>query len=491
MGARRALLWTAVSAVIPGCAHLRTGRRWSGGIILACYIVLLAAAGIGAAMVSGDVVSGARIVVQGQWLLTAAGVAFAVAVLWMTVIIHSWVITKPPRNGWGTRLTAGFIVAVLCVAVASPAALVMRSSYTAYDTLSTVFGPEPDAPHDASDPWDGAERITMLLLGGDSGDNRYGLRTDSMIAASIDVDTGEVVLVSLPRNLENVPFPPGTELALRYPEPRGFDRLLNEVYQTVAENPAELAIDPTVENPAADTLKRVIGNAIGLDLDYYGLVDLQGFEDLIDALGGIDVYIEEPIIYGEREEGILEAGYQHLDGDEALWYGRSRVNSDDYTRMGRQGCLIKYVTEQVDPTQVLTSFQELAGATKRTLQTDIPQSKVPHLLDLAEMATNADMQTLQLSPPQVNTANPDWQRISELVDEAVRDQEDTETGTNAAPSPAQPSGDASPSQPSPTQSQNEDDRTAWQRYTGSDEASPTSPGRQVGEEATSLDKLCP
>ncbi|GAB3213205.1 hypothetical protein GCM10027294_42680 [Marinactinospora endophytica] len=481
-------MWTAGSTLVPGIAHLRNGHRVAGAVILSGYLLLVGAAVVGVLLLSGDLARSARIAVQGRWLFTAAAIAFAIAVLWMTVIVHSYVITRPSRRGVGGRMLAGIVVVALCAVVALPAAAIMRTSYTAYDTLSSVFGAEhPDEPHDENDPWAGRDRINVLLLGGDSGDNRYGMRTDSMMVASIDVEHGDMVLIGLPRNLENVPFPEGSALAELYPAPDGFDNLLNEVYQTVADDPAALAVNPSAPDPAADTLKRTIGYAIGLDMDYYALVDMRGFQDLIDAIGGVDVYIDEPIPYG-LEGDVLEPGHQHLDGYEALWYGRSRVNSDDYTRMGRQGCLVKYVAEQADPTTILASFQELAGATKRTLRTDIPQSKVPHFLDLAETVTEGAMETLQLSPPQVDTAYPDWEEIRGLVDGAVREQEEAQTSGDAEEDRAN-AVEPSPSpgvQPSPSAQ-----GTEWQRYTGQADPSPTTPGRQVGDEATSLDSICP
>ena len=325
-----------------------------------------------------------------------------------------------------------------------------------------------------------------------------------MMVASLDTETGDAVLVGLPRNLENVHFPEDSALAERYPEPYGFDLLLNDVYQTVAEEPEELAMNPVAADPAADTLKKVIGYNLGLDVEYYAMVDMMGFRDLIDAVGGVQVRIEEPIPYGVHG-GVLEPGLQRLDGHEALWYGRSRVGSDDYGRMGRQGCLVKYVAEQVDPTTILTSYRRLAGATKRTLTTDIPQSKVPAFIELADQLTDhGDMSALQLSPPQVVTGNPDWDEIKELVAEAIsagteQDDEGDEGDVlpddpSASPSSA-PSGDDSEVNEDPTlegwEEMEEDERTEWQRYTGLDEPSPADPGRQVGSEATDLGTICP
>lgn len=510
----RALLWTVGSVPLPGLAHLRMRRRTIGWLVLGCYLVLIAAGGAGALLLGGDMTASAQVAVQGRWLFTFAAVTFAVAVLWMTVIVHSWMIVRPDGAGGFARAAAGFIVIALCLAVAAPAAAVLRTTYTAYDTINSVFGSEPDGgpAHDAANPWVGRDRVNVLLLGGDSGSNRYGMRTDSMMVASIDVTHGDVVLIGLPRNLENAQFPKGTALAERYPPPYGFDQLLNEVYQTVAENPKDMAIDPSAADPAADTLKSVIANLVDVELDYYALVDMQGFSSLIDAVGGIDVHIDEPIPYGQ-EGKVLEPGDQHLDGYEALWYGRSRTNSDDYARMGRQGCLLKYVAEQIEPTTVLTSFQDLAGATKKTLRTDIPQSKVPAFIDLSEIVTSEGrMSTLQLSPPQVNTAHPDWKNVRQLIADAISEQEDAqsaaekgdsngddEVGTapsgGGSPSPSEGSEDggqgAGESGEEGANGESGGGQTEWQEYTGLAEPSPTSPGRQVGDDATSLDALCP
>lgn len=483
--AGRALLWTAGSVLLPGLAHLRMGRRVSGWTMLITFLVLLATGLVTWVMLNGDIARSARIVSQGRWLLTIGAAAFLIAVLWMTIVVHSWFITTPQQTGRPARILSGALVVLLCLTIAAPAAAVMRTAYTAYDTLSSVFvsdGASGEESHDADNPWNGQERVNVLLLGGDSGSNRYGLRTDSMMAASIDIEHGDVVLVGIPRNLEDVQFPEGSKLAEAYPPPEGYDGLLNDVYQTVAEDPEKFAEDPDAADPAADTLKSVIGHITDIDLDYYALVDMEGFEGLIDAIGGIDVQIEEPIPYGQQGD-ILEAGKQHLDGNEALWYGRSRVQSSDYARMGRQGCLLKYVAEQANPTTVLSSFQDLAGATKKTLRTDIPQSKASAFIELADYVANeGDMKTLQLSPPQVQTAYPDWKEIKRLVAEALQEQEDQQSRTDEDVTPDEEAEDGSDSPEGSEAEQAEPD---------SADPSPTTPGRQVGDEADSLDELCP
>ncbi|OOC53414.1 MULTISPECIES: LCP family protein [Nocardiopsis] len=494
----RALLWTAASVPLPGLAHLRMRRRVAGTVILGLYLsMVLGLAAWGwwlVASETGTMTLVATMALQSRWLLSAMGLVFGVAVLWLTVIVHSWVITRPAGASRGSRVLGAAMVLLLCLTVATPSALALHGGYTAYQTLNNVFQAEEDPlhpPHDEADPWNGQERVNVLLLGSDSADNRYGVRTDSMMIASMDTSTGDTVLVGLPRNLENARFPEGSALAERYPEPYGFDMMLNELYQVVAEEPEALAFRPSASDPSADTLKKVIAHNVGLEIGYYAMVDMMGFRDLIDAIGGVEVLIEEPIPYGVHG-GVLEPGLRRLNGHDALWYGRSRTNSDDYGRMGRQGCLLKYVAEQVEPTTVLTSYRKLAGATERTLSTDIPQAKVPAFVELADMVTDkGEMSTLQLSPPQVSTADPDWEEVRKLVDEAIAGEEagDGAPTDEASGSPS-PGASDEPSGPAGEET-GDDGLTEWQEYTGLDEERPDEPGRQVGEDPTALEALCP
>jgi LCP family protein required for cell wall assembly len=482
-------------------------RRLAGGVILGVYllgIAVLAAWAISLGIRDDDALTVlAGMAVQSRWLLGTMAAVFAVTVLWLAVIVHSWVITRPEATPFNRRLIGGAVVLVLCLTVAVPSALALHGGYTAYSTIADVFGglERDDQPHDAADPWNGAERVNVMLIGADAAENRYGVRTDSMMVASVDPETGDTVLIGLPRNMENVQFPEGSALAERYPAPYGFDDLLNEVYQTVSEEPGELAFNPTAPDPAADALKQVIGHNIGLEIEYYAMVDMMGFRDLIDAVGGIEVLIEEPIPYGVHG-GVLEPGLQRLDGHEALWYGRSRVASDDYGRMGRQGCLIKYVADQVEPTTILTSYRDLAGATARTLTTDIPQSKVPAFIALADMVTDGgDMNALQLSPPQVDTGSPDWDHVRSLVAQAVSGEEpdgDELPQDDPSGEPSEGADADSAAENAATGSEEDgaadgegDDRTEWQEYTGLDEPEPADPGRQVGSDPMDLNALCP
>jgi len=186
-------------------------------------------------------------------------------------------------------------VVLLLGAAAVPAVLAGRLATTQRELIAQVFHDDGKSATvvDTPDPFAGKERVNVLLLGGDGGVGREGVRTDTVVVASIDTKTGDTTLFSLPRNLENLPFPPGSPLAAVYPN--GFqagsesESLLNAVYRNgPADHPNILG--PT-DDPGADFLKLGVGEALGLHIDYFVLVNLDGFSQLVDALGGITVNV--------------------------------------------------------------------------------------------------------------------------------------------------------------------------------------------------------
>src|SRR5690606_36990029 len=344
-------------------------------------------------------------------------------------------------------------VAVMCFAVAVPVAWSAHGTYVYRDALTSIFrsGGTNGKQVDADDPFDGQDRVNILLLGGDAAEDRSGVRTDSMTVASIDTRTGDTVLLSLPRNLEGFQLPPGPA---RDRFPYGFTGdgpqtpgLLNEVFQYAEDHPDVVPGVPKNER-GPELLKATIAGILDLRIDYYILVDMFGFADIIDAMGGVEVTIEQPIPYG-LEGAVLEPGRRTLTGKEALWYGRSRTGSSDYVRMGRQKCLLAAIAEQADPQTVLTSFDKLAAAAKRTLSTDIPQELLPALVKLSDEVKNgAQINSLQFVPPLIYTGNPDFDLIRRLTAEAVStDPRQVSGAPTGSPSPSASTG-RSPGTPS-------------------------------------------
>ena len=131
---------------------------------------------------------------------------------------------------------------------------------------------------------------------------------------------------------------------------------------------------------------------MGIDIDYYVEVNMAGFASIIDAVGGVTVDVGPvPLPIGGvlpdgrhvKPSGYVPAGVQHLDGNDALWFARSRRDSNDYNRMGRQRCLLQSLLQQKSPTDVITHFQGIAAATTNSVTTNIPQEVLGALVSLS------------------------------------------------------------------------------------------------------------
>ncbi|MBO3747902.1 LCP family protein [Streptosporangiaceae bacterium NEAU-GS5] len=415
--------WTALSAVAPGAAHLRAGWRRTGFALLGCYCLILAgAAGV---VVQADAELAGEAL---NWLNAIGNTAAAAGLGWFCLVVHSYVVLEPRRLSKAGQIVTGAVAAILAVVVATPFALAAHYARVSQEMLDSVFSaPAPPQPSVSAtpDPWGGRDRVNVLLLGGDWDDDRIGVRTDSINVASVDVATGDTVLLGLPRNLEHVRFPPGTPMAQRFPygfalpeyRPGWREDLLFSVWQYADEHPELFG---GRRHMGAQVLKETVGYILGLKIDWYTLVNIWGFAKIIDAIGGLVLTVDQDVVFGKYNEGLVRAGTRRLDGDQALWFARSRTYSDDYTRMRRQRCVFSALLSQTDPATVLTRFTSIAQATKNIIHTDIPRPMLAHLVPLALKAKHAQVTSLQFTPPLINTAAPDWAKIRQLTAKALR-----------------------------------------------------------------------
>jgi polyisoprenyl-teichoic acid--peptidoglycan teichoic acid transferase len=422
----RALGLTLASAMVWGVAHLSAGRRVTGALLLTMFLGLTGTLGLVAVLLRANPAYRSQLIAYAvrPEVLAVAGVGLlVVAMLWSTIVIRSYQLARPARTSRSMGAIGGFAVVVLCLSVTTPLVYVAHTAYTQRDLVNSVFpsGGGAGQAIDQENPWEGKPRVNVLLLGGDAAGNRVGVRTDSMTLASIDTKTADTVMFSLPRNFENAPMP-GRLKALF---PNGFENddprtpgLLNEVWQYAEEHPnLQPGVGKGQRGPRL--LKAVIGEILGLKVDYYVLVDMFGFAGIIDAMGGVKIKVEQPIPYGQRGQ-VIQAGNRRLGGAEAMWYGRSRSDGSDYTRMGRQKCLLSAIAKQANPTTVLTKFNKLARATKRAMATDIPRDLLPPLIDLSgKFKGGAQIRSLQFVPPVINPALPNFRLIRKRVTTAL------------------------------------------------------------------------
>jgi LCP family protein required for cell wall assembly len=206
----------------------------------------------------------------------------------------------------------------------------------------------------------------------------------------------------------------------------GVDCLINAIYKDVTDNHSDLYPDAAKHGstPGIEATRDAVEYVTGLQIQSYVLVDMAAFTQLIDSLGGIDINVQQRLpIGGQREDlsdvkGWIEAGQQHMDGYHALWYARSRHTTTDYDRMRRQHEVEAAVLKQMDPANVLTRFQAIAGAGQKLVKTDIPSGMLATYVDLAIKAKSQGITSVELVPPTVNVIHPNWDEIHAMIKKA-------------------------------------------------------------------------
>lgn len=275
----------------------------------------------------------------------------------------------------------------------------------------------------------GEERLNILLLGGDAGPRRSGLRTDTMIVASIDPVSGDAALIGIPRNFGGVTLKDGTVVPVE---------ILNAVYGWGERHP-----DRFGPNPGASATVDVLENITGLEIDYFMLVDLTGFAELVDAFGGVHIEVPRSVdgpLYdpetGSYEMVRIAAGEQFLDGGHALAYARVRHDSSDYVRMGRQRCLLASMARDIDPLGLIPRLGGLLEVIETHVITDLPMELIPELVRLAPRVSSDQIRvigfdhTWKVGRTVDGAAIPDIVRIRDAVQKTLENADTTELGVS-------------------------------------------------------------
>jgi polyisoprenyl-teichoic acid--peptidoglycan teichoic acid transferase len=468
----RVLATTVLGTLLPGTGLLVAGRRKTGAAVLTGFALLV---GGGAYIAVTSPQTFLRWSVQPEALL-AFGVALpALGLLWALTIVATYRSARTARAPFSHRLVGSVTVIALVAAIALPYTVAGRYALVQRSVIEDVFDnahvpmsqgmpagvpnpssgiaptPSPTSAAPAAtvvpttsrrsatrspvrtpaDRWKGRTRVNVLLLGGDGGPDRVGVRTDTVIVASINTRTGDIVLLSLPRNLQRIPFQRGSVLAKAYPhgiydgpgDP--LEWMLTAVYHNVPRAHPGLL---TGKDPGAQATKLAVAGALRMKIDYYALVNLKGFVRLVDALGGINVDVNNRVaIGGEEAAGLrphswIERGPdQHLDGFNALWFARGRYGASDWDRMERQRCVIKAIVDRASPVRLLTRYEPLARTAKQILTTDVPTDMLPAFVDLALKAKDADLTAVTFTSELIKPARPDYTQIRALARDAIRD----------------------------------------------------------------------
>jgi LCP family protein required for cell wall assembly len=424
---RRAWWLVALNILIPGSAQVLAGNHGLGRFGLRAtlsFLVLVLLAGLTYA-INPEILLTIATNSIGLWVIAIVMVFYAV--VWVVLTLDTVRLVRLVKARPKARPFIAGLATVVMVVVAGTAGYGAYVATTASGFLSSVFSAGPSEP-----PADG--RYNILLLGGDAGADRLGMRPDSTSVVSIDAKTGKADIIGIPRDLNIVPFPEGSPLNEAYPNGYGYNNTcdvdvcqLNSIYTEVELKSPEMYPDAVAEGsePGIEAMRDAASGVTGLTIQYYVLIDMEGFSQLIDALGGVDINVAERLpIGGQLEdlsdvEGWVEPGQQHMDGFTALWYGRARHGSSDYDRMARQRILQEAILKQFNPGNVLTKFQGVAQAGEQVVKTDVPQGMLGYFTNLATKTKELPVGAVELVPSNgVDPMDPDYDYIAGLIDAA-------------------------------------------------------------------------
>ncbi len=417
---KRAIFLLALGVLLPGSPQLLAGNRLLGKIGIRATIFGWAAIAI----------FGLLFLVKRSWALTLIAtpllggivtvILFGYAILFAILLLDTFRLSLLGRLypvGRTVMIALFLIFTFLGSSVLVTGANTIR---TANNTIESIFSQKGFTA--ASNG-----RYNILLLGSDAGRDRFGVRPDSISVMSINADTGAIVNIGIPRNLQHAPIPADSPLREFYGE--SWDDLINAVYKNVTDNHAD-AYPNAVKNgsaPGIEATRELVEGVTGLEIHSFVMVNMSGFKQLVDALGGLTVNVKERLpIGGQLDDtsdaiGWIETGVQKLDGYHALWYARSRHGTSDYSRMARQREIEQLILKKLTPAYALTHFEALAEAAKTLVDTDIPDGMAATYFDLVLNSRGKKSRSVELVPK--NGFEPDlpnYEKIQAAIAKAIK-----------------------------------------------------------------------
>ncbi|GAC1599786.1 MAG: hypothetical protein NVS3B6_09320 [Pseudarthrobacter sp.] len=422
---KRAFVLLLMTLLVPGSAQIVAGDRKLGRtalrITLGVWLVLAAAVLL--LVLNRPLLI--NIITNPFASLVIIVLLVALALGWALLFINTLRLIRPVLLAPGAR--PAVVISLVIALVLSSGTL----GYAAYllnvgrNAIGNIFSGGP-----AIDPVKG--RYNFLMMGGDAGDDRTGRRPDSLSVLSVDAKTGQTAIISVPRNLQNAQFSEGSPMRKIYPDGYncGDECLVNAINTEVTDKYKDLY--PGVEDPGAQATLEAVSGTLGLKVQAYVLVDMAGFAKLIDAMGGIRIkaggwvpmsgFFDEVTRTHGMPLGWIPAGDQTLDGEHALWYGRSREYVDDYARIQRQQCVQQAMLKQLDPATLLSKFEDIANAGTKVVESNISSSQLGSFVDLAMKAKGQQVKRLTIGPPDFDptfSTVPDFDVIHSRVDQLL------------------------------------------------------------------------
>jgi len=432
---RASWLAALLSFFVPGLGQAYLGY-WVLGAILAIPFLLAIVIALAAYRGMG---SFGNQLLSSPFLIGVFGLNAALLTWRLFAIAHAglarpaeWVapnVSGHATTTWRDRSGVALIAILLVAAVgmhAYLAVVVLRLN----TTLSRVFDerqpPAPPAggPASSGEPepqyhWNGEGRINFLLVGVDEAPGRETSLTDTILALSVDPATNSAVMVSIPRDTGFTPLP-DTSIYADGLYPKKINALASEAKASPAAWCPEMQVDgeADAERCGILSLQRTVSLYLGIPIQYTAKVDLLGFEQLIDAFGGVELCLPGRLVdptyldpsTGER--GLdFPSGCRHYTGREALAYARSREGyiempdgtrqqQDDFLRADRQQEILLAMRESFEGSNVLFELPAILDAIGATVSTDFPRSQAGDLATLVPLVTGPDIERVVLGYPE-------------------------------------------------------------------------------------------
>ncbi len=405
-----------LNAIFPGLGHLVAGRRaWAvvlaAPVLIALVILAFAALTGGATSLAARFLDpgllGILLLAEGAfllWHLFSLGAVRVVtpirasAVNIVAVVVAVAIVVGPQIVAGSVTADARDAAVAIFEPVAEGGAWVPDATpppVTANDpdfeiTPSEAPSIDPSADPSASastepsvSPTPDVPRVNVLLIGVDSGAGRNTALTDTMIVASLDPVGKTVSMVSIPRDMVDVPLPDG----------RSYRGKINSLASFVRWNPKKF---PGAKD-GQSVLAAAIGELLHLDISMWAQVNLGGFVYLVDSVGGVNVTVTDGFCdprykeYGIRGFSISPGRY-HFDGEQALAYARVRkaAGESDFTRAARQQEVIGALRDKIVKGAFLENPGKFLKSLGQTIQTNIKPSFIADWISVASEVRRKD-----------------------------------------------------------------------------------------------------
>jgi polyisoprenyl-teichoic acid--peptidoglycan teichoic acid transferase len=422
----RPWLAASLSFLFPGLGQAYAGHRVLAAILGAPVLALILAVlavwnGFGGPLRNSLLSSGFLFaVIAGNFALLC----------WRAFAISHAGLSRPIPDPHERRIAITSVAILIVVTIAMHAWVGLVVAHLD-ETLGQVFGgtlvpdeplPEPSGSQEpvngAQYRWDGTDRINVLLLGTDALETRDEVLTDVILVVSVDPVAGTAEMISVPRDTGFVPLPDeSVYLGGLYPDK------VNSL-STVAGLDPETWCPDLVDDPDAcglRTIERSIGLYLGIEIHHYALVDMAGFAELIDALGGLRLCLpgelNDPEFDGSldnRNVGealVLPAGCHEYDGINALAYARSRKGwiempdgtrepQSDFSRNERQQKVLLALRDELAQADLIFELPAVLRAIGRTVSTDFPRDQAGDLASLLPVIAGPDIERVVLGYPE-------------------------------------------------------------------------------------------